>query len=299
MDGLRPLNYNNRAHRISGFVRRGSRPFDSRIMLKAVSLALALALPIEAAAVELVYPVDVAVDAKGGIFVADQEAHALLKLEDDHFVVVAAGEGRPRTPLYGIRHIAPLKGGGFVASDPATMKLYRIDDEGHIEAIPDDNRFVTPWGVAVEPSGAILAVDRVTQRLRRIAKDGTVTDVAHIRAGRAVLFDKDGAIVVLTDKNLVRVSEGGSTQDLVKSPPFEFPHDAVLHPNGNYYVTDGYARAIWQVKDGSATAFIRGEPLVSPQGLAVDSDGNLLVADAHAKSIFRITLKGDITSLGK
>ena len=33
--------------------------------------------------------------------------------------------------------------------------------------IADDERLVTPWGVAVEPSGSILAVDRVTQRLRR------------------------------------------------------------------------------------------------------------------------------------
>jgi sugar lactone lactonase YvrE len=179
------------------------------------------------------------------------------------------------------------------------MKLYTIDAAGKIEAVPDDDRFVTPWGIAVEPSGDILAVDRVTHRLRRIKAGGKVEDVAEVRAPRAVLFDKDGDIVVLTDKTLVRVS-GGSTSPIVATPPFEFPHDAVLHPNENFYVTDGYAKAVWQVTpDGKVSALVKGDPLKTPQGIALDGKGNLLVADAHAKAIFQITIKGEITSLGK
>jgi len=261
----------------------------------------AASLEAPAGAVELVYPVDVAIDSQGTVFVADHEAHALLKLGDTGFEVVAKGEGLPRTPLYGIRHIAPEgpgKPGSFVASDPATMKLYRIDAAGKITAIEDDDRFVTPWGVAVEPSGDILAVDRVTHRLRRVKSGGEVEDVAEIRAPRAVLFDKDGNIIVLTDKNLVRVT-GSTTTPIASSPLFEFPHDAVLHPDGNFYVTDGYAKAIWKVApDGSVSAFLQGDPLVSPQGITVDAKGNLLVADAHAKAIFQITPKGELTRLG-
>jgi serine/threonine-protein kinase len=248
---------------------------------------------------ELLYPVDVAVDASGAVFVADHEAHALLKLEGGTFRVAAKGPGLPRTPLYGIRHIALGKDGKWVASDPATMKLYTIDGAGKIEAVPDDDRFVTPWGIAVESSGDVLAVDRVTHRLRRVKASGVVEDVAEVRAPRAILFDKKGAIVVLTDKNLLEISGGASTP-LTSSPPFEFPHDAVLHPNGNFYVTDGYAHAVWQIAtDGKISALVKGEPLKSPQGLAVDSKGNLLVADAHAKAIFQITPKGELTTLAK
>ena len=247
----------------------------------------------------LVYPVDVAVDPDGVVFVADHEAHALLKLEGGSFKTVAKGQGLPRTPLYGIRHIARAKDGKWVASDPATMKLYTIDGGGKIEPVADDERFVTPWGIAVEPSGDILAVDRVTHRLRRVKAGGKVEDVVDLRAPRAILFDKDGAIVVLTDKTLVRVS-GSSTTPIVATPPFEFPHDAVLHPNGNFYVTDGYAHAVWQVApDGKVTVLVKGDPLKSPQGIAVDGKGNLLVADAHAKAIFQVTPKGEVTSLGK
>lgn len=251
-----------------------------------------------AAAQGLEYPVDVAVDSKGVVFVADNLAHALFKLENRTLQVVAKGEGLPRTPLFGIRHIAPDKTDGvWIASDPATMKLYRIDDSGKVDAIADDNRFVTPWGVAVEPSGAILAVDRVTHRLRRVTADG-VEDVAEVQAPRTILFDKENAIVVLTDRNLERVGADGQTTAILSSPPFEFPHDAVLHPDGNYYVSDGYARAIWRVTPaGEVTALVQGDPLQSPQGLAVDGKGDLLVADPHAKNIFQVTTKGEVKAL--
>jgi len=106
-----------------------------------VGFLLSLALP--ALAQTLVYPVDVAVDPDGAVFVADHEAHALLKLEGGSFKTVAKGQGLPRTPLYGIRHIARAKDGKWVASDPATMKLYTIDGAGKVEPVADDERFVT------------------------------------------------------------------------------------------------------------------------------------------------------------
>ena len=270
-------------------------------MLKRFNLVLCTVITLSGVtgADELIYPVDVAVGPGDKIYIADHEAHALLVHGENGFETVAAGEGLPRTPLYGIRHIAPDSDGNVLASDPATMKLYKIDGAGKIEPIADDDRFVTPWGIAIEKSGDVLAVDRVTHRLRRVKSGGAVSDVAEIRAPRAILFDKEGTIVVLTDKNLVRV-EDGTTTSITSSPPFEFPHDAVLHPDGNFYVSDGYAKAIWKAApDGAVTPFVQGDPLVSPQGLAVDAKGNLLVADAHAKAIFLITPKGELSKLGQ
>lgn len=267
-------------------------------MLAGLSLGATIGAVGSAAAEELVYPVDVAVSADGGIWVADLEAAALLEWRGDRFEVVVRGEGLPRTPLFGIRHIAPSEDGAVVASDPATMGLYRLSAEG-IERIPDDDRFVTPWGVAVLPSGDLLAVDRVTQRLRRV-RGSEVEDIAEIRAPRAILAEGDGAVIhVLTDRNVLRLEDGNATP-LIQSSPFEFPHDFVRAPDGGFFVSDGYARCVWRVRpDGRVEVLVRGEPLVSPQGLAALPDGDLLAADAHARTIFRISPAGEIRRLGE
>ena len=275
-------------------------PCGVRIPIRnlAGSLALGLLLGISASAEELRYPVDVAVGPGGEIYVADIEAAALLRWSGAGFEVVAQGEGLPRTPLFGIRHIVPEGDGAILASDPATMALYRITVAGEITAIPDDAGFVTPWGIAVDPSGGILAVDRVTQRLRRVGSD-SIEDLATIRAPRAILAGSDGSLHVLTDRNVLRM-EDGDAHPLVQSPPFEFPHDFVRAPDGGFFVTDGYARCIWKVSpDGRVSVHAKGEPLVSPQGIALDKNGDLLVADAHARTIFRISGGGQVLPLGE
>ncbi len=266
--------------------------------MAAGSLALVLAVGPAALAEQLRYPVDVAVGPGGEIYVADLEAAALLRWEDGGFEVVARGEGLPKTPLFGIRHIVPDADGSVLASDPATMALYRISATGEILAVPDDDRFVTPWGIALHPEGGILAVDRVTQRLRRVRPEA-VEDLAEVRAPRAILAGSGGEVHVLTDRNVLRM-EGGSGAPLIESSPFEFPHDFVPAPGGGFFVTDGYARCVWQVgSTGRVSILAQGEPLVSPQGIALAPEGDLLVADAHARAIFRISPTGDIRRLGE
>jgi len=269
-----------------------------RVRNLAAALACSLLLGTAALAEDLRYPVDVAVGPGGEIYVADIEAAALLRWSGNGFEVVAKGEGLPRTPLFGIRHIVPTGDGTVLASDPATMALYRITAAGEITAIPDDAGFVTPWGIAVDASGDILAVDRVTQRLRRVRPD-SIEEVATIRAPRAILAESDGSLHVLTDRNVLRM-EGGDAEPLVQSPPFEFLHDFVRAPDGGFFVTDGYARCIWKISpEGRVSVHARGEPLVSPQGLALSADGDLLVADAHARNVFRVSGDGQIVPLGQ
>ena len=269
-----------------------------RVRNLAAPLAFGLLLGAPATAEDLRYPVDVAVGPQGEIYVADIEAAALLRWSGNGFEVVAKGEGLPRTPLFGIRHIAPTGDGSVLASDPATMALYRITASGEITAIPDDGGFVTPWGIAVDAAGDILAVDRVTQRLRRVRPD-SIEDVAAIRAPRAILAEGDGSLHVLTDRNVLRM-ESGDAEPLIQSPPFEFPHDFVRAPDGGFFVTDGYARCIWKIsREGRVSIHARGEPLVSPQGIALGANGDLLVADAHAQTIFRVSGNGEIVPLGQ
>ncbi len=265
----------------------GRNPLPSAIAVRTVLSAILVASAATAFAEQLEYPVDVAIGPDGAILVADLEAAAVLRWNGAGFEVVARGEGRPRTPLFGIRHIAPDGDGTLVASDPATMALYRIDVGGGIRQIPDDQRFVTPWGIALPPAGGVLAVDRVTRRLRHISDRG-IDDIAEIEAGRAILSGSDDELFVLTDRNILRVTDG-AVEPLIQSPPFEFPHDLARSDDGTFFVTDGYARCIWEVSPGGRVSkFAEGPPFMSPQGIARAGDGTLLVADAHAKTIFRV-----------
>jgi hypothetical protein len=67
-------------------------------------------------------------------------------------------------------------------------------------------------------------VDRVTHRLRRIKQEVKVEDVGEVRAP-SVLFDKTDIVVYRQDARAVsRLDEPHR-----RHPPFEFPHDAVLH----------------------------------------------------------------------
>lgn len=258
------------------------------------ALGLVLALPGFALSGEsLVYPVDVAVSAGGDVYVADLGAHALLKLESGAFRVVTRGSGRPRTPLFGIRQIALAPQGDCVVSDPANMRLYRIDGAGQVLPLGDD-RFVAPWGIAVEPSGAVLVADRTTQQLRRVTPDGTVTDLGAVRAARAVIVGEGGTVLVLTDQNLFRLV-GRRLEPLVEHPPFRLALDAVHLPAGGYAVTDASARTVWRINpNGRTEPLAKGGDLMRPEGIAVTPAGDLLVADSRARALFRVTLRGEV-----
>jgi sugar lactone lactonase YvrE len=185
-----------------------------------------------------------------------------------------------------------------VASDPASMALYRIDTDGSILPLPD-GRFVSPWALAVEPSGAVLVADRTTQKLRRVARDGTVTDLAVVHAPRALLVDDRGGIVVLTDRSLLRVT-GGQVEPVLQDRPFAQALDVARLPDGGYAVTDGYARTIWRVTpEGRVSPLVAGGALRCPQGIALAPDGELLVADPRARAIFRVSMAGKIRTLAR
>ena len=238
----------------------------SAIALGTVAPAVFLTL---AATEELQYPVDVAVAADGAILVADLEAAAVLRWNGSDFEVVARGEGLPRTPLFGIRHIAPDADGTLVASDPATMALYRLEPPARSSEFRTTSIFVTPWGVCRCRRGGVLAVDRVTRRLRLLSESG-IEDLAEIEAGRAILPGADGELFVLTDRNIVRVRDG-ALEPLIQSSPFEFPHDLARGGDGTFFVTDGYARCVWAVSpEGRVSKLASGTPLHESAGARHD-----------------------------
>ena len=110
---------------------------------------------------------------------------------------------------------------------------------------------------------------------------------------RGLFLDSQNRIWAVTQEEaqLVILDEAGKPTPVVSSRVFEFPHNVVVLEDGTAFVTDGYRKAIWQIKQGQAPEiFIEKGELKNPVGLALDGN-NLLIADPHAKQIFRLNIE--------
>ena len=114
------------------------------------------------------FPVGLAEDGKGNLYVAARKQNRILKISADREVTVFAGNGR-RT----------FSGDG----GPATLAGLSL-----------------PMGVAVDSTGRLFIADTGNNRIRRVeAKDNTITTVA----GSGSLWGGRGNLATTTDRKSV------------------------------------------------------------------------------------------------
>jgi len=249
----------------------------------------------------LVYPVDIAAFADS-LVVADFKAHALFSLElDGSVTTLVAGEGLPRTPLYGIRSVVEAPDGeGWIVADPGTFGIYRVSNEGDLSVITTEVDI--PQGLAVFDENSVLVSDLRggIGAILRVTLDGVVTVFAELASPKGIVADGDDGFVVVShgQRALFHLSREGSISTIASGAPFDFPHDVARLDEDTFVVSDGYAHAIFKVtRGGDVSVLAQGAPLISPQGIALGPEETLLVADPQAGSIFRITMEGGVTAI--
>lgn len=254
----------------------------------------ALAAPFE-------YPMDVAIDKDGKIYVADQEAHCVFAIsENTKTSVLAKGKSTYRSPLYRVRAIVLDKQGQVVVADPGSSEVYRISEDGKVMPLAG-GKILKPVDVVMNKEGDLIVTDLELSLIYKISKDGSVQQITKVDTPRAVAVDNDNTLVVISNRDLVKVAAAGKVEKITPKDAFEYPNSvAINYATGEYIVSDGYAKAVWKVsKDGKVTALAKGEPLKNPQGVAVSDKGEVLVADPHAKAIFRISADGKVNAVVK
>jgi len=90
--------------------------------------------------------------------------------------------------------------------------------------------------------------------------------------------------------------------DLPRDGNAHEPGDIAVAPNGDLFVSDGRAGAIYVIRDGSASldTLVRVGPLVSPQGLAPDRDGKRVFVVDYALGIVVVDRRtGAVESLAR
>jgi sugar lactone lactonase YvrE len=244
------------------------------------------------------YPLSIAVR-DGVLFVADLNLPGIWKISDNGMEKFYEGSAKFRTPLNRVRCLALDQAGKLLAGDSSTRDVYRFDDDGKPTPLTDGGIGI-PMGIAVRESGEILVSDLELHCIWKVPSEGGKPErLATVPSPAGICLDNEEQLWVVSRGTvpLRRVAMDGTVSDVIKSRTFAFPHDVAVDNGNTVFLTDGYGKAIWKIEEGKAPEkFAEGEPFVNPVGLISDGD-RLLVADPQAKQIFEVSKDGKISSL--
>jgi hypothetical protein len=217
------------------------------------------------------HPLGLAAAPDGSVVVADTDNHAIRLVAPDGWVTTLAGG------------------------------TYGATDGKGVEA-----RFRHPQGVAVAPDGTVVVADTVSNTVRKVDADGTVTTFAggaygqgdlqtgevSFRRPEAVVVGPDGTIYVADTGNDRVVSIGPSARartvagrrslglPSAPAPDLRWPTSLAL-ADGTLYITDAARNVVRRVsRDGTSTVSAC-EPAWRPVALSLFPNGRVLVAEAQ------------------
>ncbi|HEY5142412.1 MAG TPA: hypothetical protein VII98_02810 [Solirubrobacteraceae bacterium] len=217
-------------------------------------------------------PAGIAVAADGTVYIADTADYKIRKVTSSGAISTVAGNGTQCAPS-----TAPCGDGG-----PGV-----------------GSQLSNPRGLALGADGSLYIADSGTNRIRRLAPDGTISTIAGngVACGDPTGACGDGAAA--TGANL-------------KSPRGV----AIDVQNGDLYIADSGTNRIRRVSGGTITtvagtgAICAGPtqacgdgapaPLANfnnPSGVAVDGAHNVYVADTYDNRVRRIAANGSITTI--
>lgn len=244
---------------------------------------------------EMEYPIAVAVAPDGAALIVDLNLPGVWRqaAEGGAPELLVRGSERLRQPLNRPRSIAVLEDGQILVGDSATREIYAIAADGSGDPKPLTDGFIgIPMSLSVGSDGNLYVADLETRFVYRLPTAGGQPEVFAKVSARGLHHAADGTLWAVTPDRqpLVKINDEGQAEPVVDERAFQFPHNVVVDEEGNAYVTDGYAKAVWKIgSNGQPEKLVEGEPLVNPVGLAI-RNGKLLIADPHAKQLFELDL---------
>jgi sugar lactone lactonase YvrE len=131
----------------------------------------------KASEAEFLMPMDVCVDKKGNIYIADIGNHCIRKIDSNNVVTTIAGKA------------------GIV---------------GYVDGKGNNALFYQPHGIAVNEKGEILVADLLNHAIRKITPEGFVTTLAGTReigfkdgGGKDARFNRPGGVMVYRDGSII------------------------------------------------------------------------------------------------
>ncbi len=258
------------------------------------------------------FPMGVAVDKAGNVYIADHYNMRIRKVSASGIITTFAGNGvGDFSGDHGPAASASLWFPMGVAVDTES-NVYVGDSENHrIRRVNNDGKVITvagggpccslgdggsatratlrdPTGVSMDPAGNIYIADTRHYRVRKVSRNGIIATVAGYGVSA---FNGDGGLA----------TTAGLSADWV-----------VADAMGNVYITDSSNARIRKVTpSGTIITFAGGGPCCSPgdggpatqaflnnpRGLALDTAGNLYITEAQSGRIRKVTPGGIISTV--
>jgi len=266
-----------------------------------------------ATAAQLNNPTAVAVDAAGNVLIADSSNYRIRKVSTGGTITTVAGngsygfsgDGGPATAaqLYYPRGVAVDGSGNLYIGDGSNYRVRRVDTAGIISTFagtgsygfsgddgPATNASLTyPYGVAVDPAGAVYIADFYNYRVRKVEANGIINTIA---GNGARGFSGDG---------------GPAT-----NASLTYPYGVAVDAAGAVYIADCYNYRVRKVEANGIINTIAGAgshafsgdggPATSASlnyayGVAVGAAGAVYIADYYNYRVRKVEANGVISTL--
>jgi len=220
-----------------------------------------------AAAAQLNYPAEAAIDAAGNVYFSDYENRRVRVVSPKGVISTVAGSG--------VQDLSPIQYPQVGDGGPALHAIFDVASSA-----------------AFGPAGDLFVADMFGSRIRKIAPDGTITTVAG--TGQSAYFGDGGPaaeaeiilpITVAVDQSNIVYFETGDDRVFKVTP------DGTLHLVAGIGPGNGLDRG---TGDGGPAV---NATLNEPKGLAVDSHGNVYIADTSNARLRKVDSNGIITAV--
>ena len=267
-----------------------------------------------------------AIDSADSIYAADWADEMVVKLTQSGDTIVVAGSGAPgffgdggpatqarlTLGVFSLAGLAVDSSGNLFIADIDNFRIRKVTPDGLIQTVAGNGQygfsgdggpaiqaaFNRPFGIATDAAGSLYIPDGPSNRVRKIAADGTVTTIA---GNGAAGFTGDGGLAV--------------------EASLYYPMAVTVDLTGNVFVLDALSRVRRVSPDGIITTIAgNGAALtatpgdqftgdsgpalladlglpISELGLAVDASGTVYISETVNHRVRKVTPDGIISTV--